>query len=177
MYESTNVTHTQTITLATVANTNSVTIAGVVFTFKTALAAAGDVLIGASDTTAAANFVAQFNKAAGAGSTYTELATADRKKIKKLNAVATSALGVITIQFAGAVAVSKSGAPITLGTQVANIEIGRKGAVDMVVQRYPEIQRNKIVRQTGYTYLVTNLYGLKTFTEGSERMLNGKIVA
>lgn len=178
MYESTNVTHTQTITLATVVNTNTVTIAGVTFNFATVATNPGDVDLGASDTDAAANFVLAFNKTGTpSATTYIELSSANRKKIKRLNAVATSALGVITIQFAGAVAVSKSGAPITLGTQVANLEIGRKGAVDMVVQRYPEIQRNKIVRQTGYTYLVTNLYGLKTFTEGAERMLNGKVVA
>lgn len=73
--------------------------------------------------------------------------------------------------------VSKSGSPITLGSQYANLEFGRKGAVDMVVQQYPEIQRNKIVRQNGYTYLVTDLYGIKTFTEGAERMLNGKVIA
>lgn len=166
VYQSNNVTHTQTITLSTVANTNTVTIAGVTFTFATVATNAGDVDLGASDTDAAANFVLAFNgTGTPSATTYIDLSTANRKKIKRLNAVATSAAGVITIQLSGKQVVSKSGAPITLGTQYANLEFGRKGAVDMVVQQYPEIQRNKIVRQNGYTYLVTDLYGIKTFTE------------
>lgn len=177
IYESTNVTHTQTISLSTVANTNTVTIAGVTFTFATVATNAGDVDLGASDTDAAANFVLAFNGTGTPGATtYIDLSTANRKIIKALNATATSALGVITIQFSGQVTVSKSGSPITLGSQYANLEIGRMGAVDMVVQMDAEIQKNKLPRQNGYAYQVYDVWGKKTFTEWAVRMLNGKVM-
>lgn len=86
-------------------------------------------------------------------------------------------MGVITIQFSGQVTVSKSGAPITLGSQYANLEIGRMGSVDMVVQMDAEIQKNKLPRQNGYAYQVYDVWGKKTFTEGAVRMLNGKVIA
>lgn len=178
VYESTNVLHSQTYTLSTVVNTNTITIAGVTFNFATVATNAGDVDLGASDTDAAANFVLAFN---GTGTpwatTYIELSAANRKIIKGLNAVASSAAGVITIYFAGKVVTSKSGAPITLGTMIANCEMGRIGAVDMVIQIDNEFQKNKVQRQTGYTYLLVDVWGKKTFTEGAQRMLNAKIVA
>lgn len=178
IYESTNVTHTQTITLSTAANGNSVTIGGVTLTFATTASVAGDVDLGASDTDAAANFVLAFNgTGTPSATTYIDLSEANRKIIKALNASATSAAGVITIQFSGQVTVSKSGSPITLGTQYANLEIGRMGAVDMVVQMDAEIQKNKLPRQNGYAYQVYDAWGKKTFTEGSVRMLNAKVIA
>lgn len=178
IYESTNVTHTQTVTLATVVNTNTLTVGGVTFTFATVATNAGDVDLGASDTDAAANFVLAFNgTGTPSATTYIELSAANRKIIKWLNASATSELGVITIQFSGQVTVSKSGAPITLGSQYANLEIGRMGSVDMVVQMDAEIQKNKLPRQNGYAYQVYDVWGKKTFTEGAVRMLNGKVIA
>lgn len=178
IYESTNVMHTQTITLSTVVNTNTVTVAGVPFLFATVATNPGDVDLGATDTDAAANFVLAFNgTGTPSATTYIELSAANRKIIKWLNAIASSALGVITIKTAGEVVYSKSGSPVTLGTQTANCEIGRMGAVDMVVQMDPEIQKNKLPRQSGYAYQVYDLYGTKLFTEGAVRILNAKVVA
>ena len=48
---------------------------------------------------------------------------------------------------------------------IANCEMGRLGAVDMVIQIDNEFQKNKVQRQTGYTYLLVDVWGKKTFTE------------
>jgi len=61
IYESTNVLHSQTATGVSIVNTNTLTIAGVVFTFATTATAAGDVDLGASDTDAMANAVLAIN--------------------------------------------------------------------------------------------------------------------
>lgn len=64
---------TGTLTGTTIADTNTVTIGGVVYTFKTALtspAVANEVLVGASDSDSLDNLIAAINAAAGAGTLY-----------------------------------------------------------------------------------------------------------
>ena len=177
IYESTNVLHTQTATGATIVNGNTITIAGVTFTFVTTIGAtAGNVLIGASDTTAMANLASALNRGAGAGTTYVANTTADIAKLKRAGIYGTSSGAVATVYGSGSFIMSRVGAPITLGTLIANCEIGRMGATDMVVQMYPEVQKNKDPLKTGYNWIIVDLYGVKKFQEGKDRTLNAKIV-
>jgi len=85
-----NLTHTQVLGLATQpTDGDKVTVNGVVFTFKTSLGStAGNVLIGGSADAARANLTAAINGASGAGSTYVEVATADRITLSRLQASA-----------------------------------------------------------------------------------------
>jgi hypothetical protein len=61
---------TGTLTGTTIANGNTVAIAGKVYTFRTAISAAYDVLVGASDSDSLDNLISAINGSAGAGSTY-----------------------------------------------------------------------------------------------------------
>lgn len=178
IYESTNVLHTQTATLSTAVGTNAVTVAGVTFTFVASIGTtAGNVLLGADDTAAAANLAAAINAPLTTGSTQVAVTAANAIKLKKAGIYATSALGVVTIYGAGSFVASKTGTPITLGTLTANCEIGRMGATDLVVQMEPEVQKNKDPKKSGYNWLIIDLYGRKKFQEGKDRTLNAKIVA
>lgn len=178
IYESTNVLHSQTATLSTAVATNAVTIAGVTFTFVSSIGTtAGNVLLGADDTAAAANLAAAINAPWTTGSTQVAVTAANQKKLKTAGIRATSALGVVTIYGAGEFVASKTGAPITLGTLTANCEIGRMGSTDLVVQMNPEVQKNKDPKKSGYNWLIIDLYGSKKFQEGKDRTLNAKIVA
>jgi hypothetical protein len=65
-------------TASTIANTETITIGGKVYTFQTTLTDVdGNVLIGASDDAAMDNLVAAVNLAAGAGTTYAASMTAN----------------------------------------------------------------------------------------------------
>jgi len=61
------------------------------------------------------------------------------------------------------------------GALVAHCELGRKGAVDMVVQIDPKVQKNKVPNKTGYNFIIYDLYGVKTFDEGKYRMLDLRV--
>jgi hypothetical protein len=182
IYVDQNVNHSNTISLTnnTLATTN-VTIAGVTFNFVTPIGSvAGNVLIGADTTATAANLAAAINGGAGADTTYVEVSAANRAKLRRLGIVATSALGVVTIRTYGKTTYAKAGtnaANVTLGTQVEHAILCRPGAIDMVMQKNIEVQKNKIQSKTGYTMLIWALYGIKTFEEGKDRGLDMRIAA
>lgn len=177
IFESTNVLHTQTATGSTIVNTNTLTIAWVVFTFATTASAAGDVDLWASDTDAMANAVLAIN---GTGTpwatTYIAISAADRAKLKAAGIYATSSGAVLTIYGAGAFVASENSTTITLGTLTAHCEMGRMWSVDMVVQLNPEVQKNKAPLKSGYNWMILDLYGIKTFQEGKDRMADLRIV-
>lgn len=177
IFESTNVLHTQTATLNTVIATDVLVVAGVTFTVIATPALPGAIDLGANDTETAANFAAAINGWAWAGTAYIEVSAADRIKLKNAGIYATSDGAVLTIYGAGEFVASKTGNTITLGTLTANCEIGRMGATDLVVQMYPEVQKNKDPKKSGYNWLIIDLYGRKKFTEGKVRTLNAKIAA
>ena len=176
IFESTNVLHSQTITCVSVVEDNTLTVAGVTFTMKNSPSAAGTIDVGSDDTVMATNIALALNGGA-VGSVYIQISDANRAKLKAAGIWATSALGVVTVYGAGSFVMSKVGTPMTLGTLTANCEIGRMGTVDMVVQLNPEVQKNKAPLKSGYNWMILDLYGIKTFAEGANRMLNAKIVA
>lgn len=177
IYESNNVLHTRTATLASVIATDAITVAGVTFTVVASPTTAGHVDLGANDTETAANIAAAINGGAGAGTAYIEVSAANRKLLKNGNIYATSDGVVLTIYGSGSFTSSTPDSTITLGTLIANCEIGRMGSTDMVVQLDPEVQKNKDPKKSGYNWLIIDLYGVKKFTEGQKRSLNAKIVA
>lgn len=178
IYVSNNLPYTQTVTYdgsTAPSDGDTVTILGITFTFKTTLGStAGNVLIGASSDTAATNLVAALNGSAGAGSTYVALSDDNRKKLQQANMTATvdTSANTFTFTTAGRAPISKSSglAEYTIGDGVLSTVVMQKGAIDAVVQFSPEIQINKAVNNLGSTILGHTLYGLKTFTEGAQRM-------
>ena len=177
-YVSNNVKNSNTITLDTVVATDAITIAGVEFTFVSSLSTtAGTVAKGANDAAAAANLVAAINGASGAGTTYIEVSKANRAKLKNAGMVASATGAVITLSYNWAKVVSTDDTTITVGTAVEHAMLVRPGAIDMVMQKGISVRKTPLAKQKADYFIISTLYGVKTFKEGRERMVDIKIAA
>jgi hypothetical protein len=108
---------TVTVGAGNAANGNTVTVGGVVYTFRTALTSGGlpnEVLIGGNVTASAENLVAAITGAAGAGTTY------GTGTAKHPSVTATNSAGVVTVT---AVSFGTIGNAITLAVSGANLSV------------------------------------------------------
>jgi hypothetical protein len=186
VYVSNNLTASALFTDAGVADGETITINGVVFTWKTALssgpAVAGEVLIGISNTTAIANMVALINDPATSATEGTALAAADIVKLTdtyKVSAVVTSAASSFTITAVGAGRLTLSD---TCGSGAWTLNkihayYGKKGAIDLVVQDISSVDMRETSDRRGTNIFSSYLAGLKTFADGAKKFLNVKIAA
>ena len=176
VYSSNNVAHSRTISFSTVVATDAITVAGVTFTFVASIGStAGNVLKGANDAAALTNLAAAINGAAGAGTTYVEVSAADRAKLKGVRAHLDGSTGVLTTS--GAVVVSTEDTTITVGNATEHAMLCRPGAIDLVMQQNIDVRRTPLPKQKADYYIISCLYGVKTFKEGEERMVDIKIAA
>ena len=175
VYSSNNVEHKRSISFSTVVATDAISIAGVTFTFVSSLSTtAGTVLKGANDAAAMANLAAAVNGAAGAGTTYVDISAADRAKLKNVRANLSDA-GVLTT--AGSVVVSTDDTTITVGNQEEHAILCRPGAIDLVMQQNIDVRKTPLPKQKADYFIISTLYGVKTFKEGEERMVDLKLAA
>ena len=176
VYSSNNVAHERTISFSTVVATDAITVAGVTFTFVASIGSTpGNVLKGANDAAALTNLAAAINGAAGAGTTYVEVSAADRAKLKGVRAHLDGSTGVLTTS--GAVVVSTEDTTITVGNATEHAMLCRPGAIDLVMQQNIDVRRTPLPKQKADYYIISCLYGVKTFKEGEERMVDIKIAA
>lgn len=176
VYSSNNVEHTRAISFSSVVATDEITVAGVKFTFVASIGTtAGNVLKGANDAAALANLAAAINGASGAGTTYVEVSAADRAKLKNVRANLDASTGVLTT--AGDVLVSTPDTTITVGAEECHALLCRPGAIDLVMQQNIDVRKNPLPKQKADYYIISCLYGVKTFQEGKERMVKMKIAA
>lgn len=176
VYSSNNVFHKRTISFSTVVATDAITVAGVTFTFVSSIGtAAGNVLKGANDAAALANLAAAINGGSGAGTNYIEVSAADRAKLKNARAHLDGTTGVLTT--AGAVVVSTDDTTITVGNAEEHAILCRPGAIDLVMQQNIDVRKTPLPKQKADYYIISCLYGKKTFTEGKNRMVDIKIAA
>lgn len=174
LYECSNLSGSATLDLATNPTaTNTVTINGVTFTFVSSIGtAAGNVLIGAGATNSRDNLVAAINGGAGAGTTYIDVGQDTRNTyLDGLTASNVSNTVLIT---------SLHGAPICSSNMTAAADdfkdvvsyalVMEKGAIDLVMGKEVGIKESDNPKQIGKLYKVWAHYGIKTFTEGKERM-------
>lgn len=176
VYSSNNVAHSRTISFSTVVATDAITIAWVTFTFVSSLSTtAGTVAKGANDAAALTNLAAAVNGAAGAWTTYVDISAADRAKLKGVRAHLDGSTGVLTTS--GAVVVSTDDSTITVGNATEHAMLCRPGAIDLVMQQNIDVRRTPLPKQKADYYIISCLYGVKTFKEGEERMVDIKIAA
>lgn len=176
VYSSNNVFHKRTISFSSVVATDAITVAGVTFTFVSSIGTtAGNVLKGANDAAALANLAAAINGASGAGTTYVEVSAADRAKLKNARAHLDGTTGVLTT--AGAVVVSTDDTTITVGNAEEHAILCRPGAIDLIMQQNIDVRKTPLPKQKADYYIISCLYGKKTFTEGKNRMVDIKIAA
>ena len=176
VYSSNNVFHKRTISFSTVVATDAITVAGVTFTFVASIGStAGNVLKGANDAAALTNLAAAINWASGAGTTYVEVSAADRAKLKNVKAHLDGTTGVLTT--AGAVVVSTDDTTITVWNAEEHAILCRPGAIDLVMQQNIDVRKTPLPKQKADYYIISCLYGKKTFTEWKNRMVDIKIAA
>lgn len=178
VYVSNNLRTSNTITLDTVVATDAITIAWVTFTYVSSIwSTAGNVLKGANDAAAATNLAAAINGAAWAWTTYVEVSAADRAKLKNAGLVATASGAVVTIVSWGKVVASTEDTTITVGTAVEEALLCRPGAIDMVMQKGISVRKTPLAKQKADYFIISCLYGVKTFTEWKERMVKIRLAA
>lgn len=163
-----------TLTIATQpTDGDTVTIAGVTFTFKTTLGTtAGNVLIGANAAAARANLQAAVQGGAGAGSTYVELANRDKFMLRrKRNVTCTTAQDMAFAGY-GDISVSETLTAAADGwsAQEQKAVFMIRGAIDMVMQ-FIDLEVGS--KEKGFAKLPKGIIGVgtKVFSDGSDLMV------
>ena len=169
IFVSTNVAHSNKVTVSSLAAADTLTINGVTITFAAAPAAAWEC----KPTLAALK--GMLNGVMATAGDYVEFAAADRAKLIAAWVSAIDDGTDVTIVTNGSVTYAQSG--VTLGWQVAHCWAGQYGCTDLVIQKDVEIQKNKEPKKTGYNYLAWTLYGVKTFVEGAKRCIEVRVAA
>jgi hypothetical protein len=78
---------------------------------------------------------------------------------------------------AGDVLVSTPDTTITVGAEECHALLCRPGAIDLVMQQNIDVRKNPLPKQKADYYIISCLYGVKTFQEGKERMVKIKVAA
>jgi hypothetical protein len=181
VYVSNNLTSTALYTDAGIADGETFTINGVVFTFQTALTpAAGEILMGADNTAAIANAVALINTPGTTTTGGVALSAADQVKLTdtyKISAVVTTAASAFTVTGVGAgrLTVSETGGSAAWTLNTLHCYYGKKGAIDLVVQDISSVDMRETADRRGTNVFSSYLAGLKTFADGAKRFLDVKI--
>lgn len=153
---------------------DTVVINGVTFTFNATPSGAGSVDIGANAAASVDNLVAAINGGAGAGTNYIALSATNRIKLTNARVVATDNTTAIGITASGRMTLAETLTASADGfaAQFVHGMICQPGAIDMVIQKGVKTSVRPEPKQLVDNYITHTLYGLKTFTEGAERLLD-----
>lgn len=161
---------------------DTVTIAGVVFTFKTTLGTtAGNVLIGGSATNARANLAALINACDTTTANGVKLASEDIFLIRdkrRLSAVDDTSTK-ITLSGYGDIVVASSftSASNVWGSQRQDSLFLVAGSIDIIVQIPPKIEVTRDQKQFADNVKSLLGFGKKTYADGARQMVRVKINA
>lgn len=179
LYQSNNVPFTAVVTISDVpVDAGTITIDGVVFTWETtgACNAAGEVYQGASATAAGDNLVLALNgTTAGTSNTYYDVSASDRKKLRKHGITASNNAGVVTISGYGDVAITEASTNVALTSNTQYPLFMMKGAIDLVVQKSPNVEFRLAEKRLGRYVYPWTLYGKKTFDSMKDAMTYAKV--
>lgn len=186
LFISENLTGSAVLSIATTpTDGDTVTIGGVVFTFKTTLGStAGNVAIAGSADAARLNLSELINAPSTTDAGQVALSAADQATLTDtLKAAATDSASANTLTLvcmgSGRLTVSET---LTDGTDawaknMIHAYFGKKGAIDLVVQDLKEVDMRDTADRRGTNVFSSYLAGLKTFTDGSKKFLNVKLAA
>lgn len=180
---SNNLTWTGVLGMATNPTANdTVVVNGVTFKFVASVGTtAGNVLIGADADASRANLAAAINAGSGAGTTYIEVSAADRKKLKDIAAADDATANTLTITAKGYGKVTCSETLTAAGDvwdankSIQHNLFGRKGAIDLVIQRYPKVDVRPASGKIGNDIVAWTVYGIKTFQEGTKELVDVRV--
>jgi hypothetical protein len=167
------------VSSADYADGETVTINGVVFTFKTTLGStAGNVLRGTNEATTMAALVALINAPGTTTANGVALSTSDQAKIAGITA-ATDASHTVTLTGVGTgrLVLSETSGTASWTSNYIHAYFGKKGAIDLVVQDMSEVDMRKTPDRRGTNVFSSYLAGLKTFADGAKKFLDVWIAA
>lgn len=181
LYGSNNLGHSSKLLFGTnPTNNDTVVINGVTFTFVTTLGTtAGNIKIGANAGSTLDSLVAAINAPGTTNAVFVAVSSADQKKLK--NVVATDGATYLTLKATGKsyMAVSETltaAADIwTAALQVQHNLFGRKGAIDVVIQKQPNMVVKSRDGYIGRDIVSWQVYGYKVFDEGDAELVDALI--
>lgn len=157
---------------------DTLTINGVVFTFETgAIDAAGKVKSETDLATTLDNLVAAANAPGTSSSKYSAVSAANQKLLQGLTMTDGTTYVSIVIEGGGEVTVAASAAADVWSATTAHLMFGKKKCVDLVIQKEPNVVFKDVQDKLGRNVLPWTLYGLKTFVEGAQMMVNVQLDA
>lgn len=179
LYLSVNTRYTATWTPADQpSDGDTLTINGVVFTFETGtIDTAGKVKSETSTAVTLDNLVAALNAPGTSSSTYSAVSAANQKLLQGLVATDGTTYVSIVIEGGGEVTVAASAAADVWSATTAHLMFGKKKCVDLVIQKEPNVVFKDVQDKLGRNVLPWTLYGLKTFVEGAQMMVNVQLDA
>ena len=172
---------TATLALATTpTNTDTVTINGVTFTFVSSIGStAGNVLIDGSAANSNTHLAALINTPGTTTANGVALSAADQIKIGKISATAGATSTALVGKGIGYAQVSETLTDTTDGwtanKQIQHLMFGRKNATDIVIQKRPNVEVKEVPDKLGKNILPWTLYGIKTFKEGTDMLVDVKV--
>jgi hypothetical protein len=175
LFLSNNLAYTATWTPAdNPSESDTVTIAGVVFTFNADPSGAGSVDIGGTTAVSIDNLVAAINDAGTAGTTYIQLTDASRATLE--GCVAADGTTNMTIVFQGGSEVALASLQASeWSAETLHLLMGKKGATNLVMQKAPSVTIKEVPDKLGKNYAPWMLYGLKTFNNDKDLLVDVKI--
>jgi hypothetical protein len=180
VYVSENLSGSATMTISVLpTDGDTVTINGVVFTFKTTLGATpGQVLIGAAASNSNTNLTALLNAP--------RTTTAQGIALSSVNADIIAQIGkVVAVASATTTKLTGAGRLIVAQTMTSGSNLwsantihcyyGKMGAIDLVVQDLKEVDMRQTPDRRGTNVFSSYLAGIKTFTDGAKKFLDVQI--
>jgi len=159
----------------------TITINGITFTFQSVIGAvAGNILQTTSTAVTIDNLVALINAGGvGDGTNYVSLSAANKRIVQ--NWVAVDGTTYFEVRAKGAsymtVATSEVLDVWTAAKQLQHVLAGRKGAIDMVIQKEPSVEMASTVSAgtSGMNILPLTVFGVKTFNQGANEIFDVQI--
>lgn len=160
---------------------DTITINGITFTFQTTIGTgAGAVLVVTNTATTLANLTALINAGGvGDGTNNVSVSTANQRTMQDW--VAVNGTTYIEVRAMGASYMTVTGSDATdvwtATQQIQNNIAGRKGAIDMVIQKEPSTEMASTVSagKSGMNILPMTLAGIYTYNQGKNEIVRVKI--
>lgn len=188
LFVTTNLSAVVDLALATQLTTgDTVIINGVTFTgVSTIGAVAGNFLLGANVDAARANLAGLINNPKVTSATQVALNTvapgptqdSDAEKFRRIAGVNNDTTDVLTITGTGTGRFTVSDTltdtvdGFTAAKQVQHCLFGKKGAIDVVIQKEPTVKFKDVPDKIGQNIVPWDLYGIKTFLEGQQMLVD-----
>lgn len=163
---------------STYSDGETIVINGVTLTMKTTLTpAAGEVLIGGTETISNTNIAALLTTPGTTTANGVALSAANQAALGSLTAVGAAHSVTITGVGTGRLVMSETCANASVTSNYIHAYFGKKGAIDLVVQDTSPVDMRPTADRRGTNVFSSYLAGVKTFADGAKKFLDLWIAA